>query len=176
MRRRDIIPPKLEWLLFFIQRDRMIRIRRTLLFTALLFATPFLHAQATESSIMSEMRSLATETTPQTPALVVKIASEIRPLPAGQNKVHIANGHAQLASRVDPGLPAFQAVADTLAQSLAEYPVSGTDDQPPMPYIDLAKLVHYEHVRVTLDDPLLAKAALLLVAEDADAERADFPL
>ena len=27
-----------------------------------------------------------------------------------------------------------------------------------MPYIDLAKLVHYEHVTTTLDDPLLAKA------------------
>jgi hypothetical protein len=105
----------------------MIRVCRTFPFAALLFATPLLHAQANESSIMNEMRSLATETTPQSPALVIKIASEIRTLPAGQNKVHIANGLAQFASRVDPGLPALQAVADTLA----EYPLSGTDDQPP---------------------------------------------
>jgi peroxiredoxin len=45
-----------------------------------------------------------------------------------------------------------------------------------MPYIDLAKLVHYEHVKVTLDDPLLAKATLTLVADDADLEKADFTL
>jgi peroxiredoxin len=151
-------------------------IHRTLLIAALLLATSLLHAQANESSIMNELRSLATETTPQTPALVIKIASEIHTLPAGQNKVHIANGLAQLSSRVDPGQQALQAVADTLAQSLAEYPVPGTDDQPPMPYIDLAKLVHYEHVTTTLDDPLLAKAMQRLVAEDADVERADFTL
>jgi len=125
---------------------------------------------------MSELRSLATVTTSQSPEMVLKIASEIRALPAGQNKVHMANGLAQLASRVDPGLPALQAVADTLAQALAEYPVPDTGGQPPMPYIDLAKLIRYEHVTTTLDDPLLAKAGLLLAAGDADVERADFTL
>jgi peroxiredoxin len=154
----------------------MILVRRTLLIAAALFVTPLLHAQANESSVMSELRSFATATTPQSPATVIKIASDIRTLPAGQNKVHIANGLAQLATRVDPGQQALQAVADTLAQSLAEFPLSGTGGQPPMPYIDLAKLIHYEHVTTTLDDPLLAKAIQTLVADDADVERADFIL
>jgi peroxiredoxin len=154
----------------------MIHFRRTLLLAALVFAAPFLYAQANESSIMSELQSLATAATPQSPAAVIQIASEIRTLPAGRHKLQLADILAHLASRDDPGLPALQAVADTLAQSLAEFPLPGTGDQPPMPYIDLAKLVHYEHVRATLDDPLLAKAALMLAAEDADVEGADFTL
>jgi peroxiredoxin len=124
---------------------------------------------------MSELNSLATATTPQPPATVIKIASEISTLPAGQHKLQLADILAHLALRCDPGLTALQAVADTLAQSLAEFPLSGTDD-PSMPYIDLAKLVHYEHVTTTLDDPLLAKATLTLVAADADLEKADFTL
>ena len=154
----------------------MIPLRRTLLIAALLFATPFLPSQANESSIMSELRSLATATTPQSPTTMIKIASEIRTLPAGRNKLQLADILAHLASRDDPGMPALQAVADTLAQSLTEFPLSGTGDQPPMPYIDLAKLVRYEHVTTSLDDPLLAKATQKLVADDADVERADFTL
>jgi len=154
----------------------MIPLRRTLLIAALLFATPFLPSQANESSIMSELRSLATATTPQSPTTMIKIASEIRTLPAGRNKLQLADILAHLASRDDPGMPALQAVADTLAQSLTEFPLSGKGDQPPMPYIDLAKLVHYEHVKATLDDPLLAKATQKLVADDADLEKADFTL
>jgi len=125
---------------------------------------------------MNELRSLATATTPQSPATVIQIASEIRTMPAGQHKLQLADILAHLASRDDPGLPALQAVADVLAQSLAEFPLPGAGDQPPMPYIDLAKLVHYEHVKVTLDDPLLAKAALMLASDDADIEKEDFTL
>jgi thiol-disulfide isomerase/thioredoxin len=45
-----------------------------------------------------------------------------------------------------------------------------------MPYMDLARLVRYEHVTATLDDPLFAKAAQVLAGEDADIEKADFTL
>ncbi len=154
----------------------MIPLRHTLLIAALLFATPLLHAQASETSVMNELRSLATATTPESPAMVIQIASEIRTLPASRHKLQLAYILAHLASRVDPGQSAFQAVADTLAQSLTEFPLPGTGDQLPMPYIDLAKLVHYEHVTTTLNDPLLAKAMNKLAADDADVERADFTL
>lgn len=154
----------------------MIPVRRTLFVAALLFATRFPYAQTNESSVMSEMRSFATATAPQPPAAVIKITADIRALPASGHKLQLADGLATLASRDDPGLPALQAVADTLAQSLAEFPLSGRDGQPPMPYVDLAKLVHYEHVTATLDDPSLTKAALKLAADDADVGRADFTL
>jgi peroxiredoxin len=159
-----------------IERGSMISVSHAFLVTAALFAPALLRAQASELSVMSELRSLATATTPQPPAMVIKIASDIRALPAGQRKLQLADGLAHLASRDDPGQKAIQAVADTLAQSLAEFPLSDTGDQPPAPYTDLAKLIRYEHVTTTLDYPFLAKAIQKLVADDADVERADFTL
>jgi peroxiredoxin len=156
--------------------DRMILVRCTFLFSAALFVTPFLHAQASESFVMSELRSLATATTPQMPATVIKIAAEIHALPAGPHKLQLADILAHLASRDDPGQQALQAVADTLAQSLTESTVSDMGDQAPSPYLDLAKLIRYEHVTTTLDNSSLAQAMQKLVADDADVERADFTL
>ena len=151
-------------------------VRCTLLLLALLFATPFLYAQASESSVMSELRSFATATTPQPPATVIKIATDIRALPASQLKLQLADGLAHLASRVDPGVAAFQAIADTLVQSLAESSDSDTGGQSAALYLDLAKLIRYEHVTTTLDDPHLAQAMQKLAADDADVEKADFTL
>ena len=110
------------------------------------------------------------------PATVIKIAAEIRTLPAGPHKLQLADILAHLASRDDPGQQAFQAVADALAQSLAETPVFDMGDQAPSPYLDLAKLIRYEHVTTTLDNPSLAEAIQKLVADDADVETADFTL
>ncbi len=138
---------------------------------------PLLHAQASESSaVLSELKSFAAATTPQSPATVIKIASDIRALPASRLKFQLADGLAHLASRVDPGVAAFQAIAGTLVQSLAESSASGADSQSPALYLDLAKLIRYEHVTTTLDDPLLAKAMQKLVADEADVARADFTL
>jgi peroxiredoxin len=159
-----------------IQRDSMNSVSRTFLIAAILLATPLLHAQVNESSVMSELKSLATATDLHSPSMtIVKIASEIRTLPAGPHKLQLADILAHLSLRCDPGLPALQSVAETLAQSLTESSISATGELP-MPYIDLAKLVHYEHVKVTLDDPLLTKATRALAADDADLEKADFTL
>lgn len=157
-------------------RSSVASLIHILLVTAVLFVPALLYAQVSESSVMSELRSLATATTPQPPAMVIKIASDIRALPAGQHKLQLADGLAHLASREDLGQKTLQAVADTLAQSLAEFPLSDTGDQPPAPYTDLAKLIRYEHVTTTLDSPVLAKAIQKLAADDADVEKADFTL
>jgi peroxiredoxin len=45
-----------------------------------------------------------------------------------------------------------------------------------MPYMDVAKLVRYEHVNTDLKDPLLDKAAQILAANDAEIEKVDFTL
>jgi thiol-disulfide isomerase/thioredoxin len=45
-----------------------------------------------------------------------------------------------------------------------------------MPYFDLAQLVRYKHVNVTLADPLFAKAGQILADQDAEIEKADFTL
>lgn len=155
----------------------MVRARRTvLLITALLFVAPLLHAQVSESYVLDKLKALPAASTPQSPALVIKIAHDIRALPAGPRKLLLADGLAHLASRDDPGQHALQAVADTLAQSLSEFSASDTGDQPPAPFIDLAKLVRYEHVTTTLNNPLLATAIQKLGADDADVERGDFTL
>jgi peroxiredoxin len=45
-----------------------------------------------------------------------------------------------------------------------------------MPYFDLARLARYEHVAVSLDDPLYKKANDILAANEADIAKADFTL
>ena len=49
-------------------------------------------------------------------------------------------------------------------------------DQPPMPYLDLARLARYEQVKVTLNDPLYQKALDTLASNDADVAKVDFTL
>ncbi len=141
-----------------------------------LITTPALHAQATESSITNQLKSLRSIPTPQRPAATMKIAADIRTLPPGLTKVKLADGLSHLATEGDPGQETLQSVAQTLSQALSESPVPPKNDQPPMPYMDLAKLVRYEHVTTDLKDPLLTKADEILAANDAEIEKADFTL
>ncbi len=76
----------------------------------------------------------------------------------------------------DQGDDARQAVADSLSQALKETPVPEKKDQVAMPYMDLARLVRYEHVKSTLVDPEFAKAGKILLDQDAEIEKADFTL
>ena len=88
----------------------------------------------------------------------------------------MADELCHLVTEGDQGDDALQAVADALAKALAETPVPAKGDQPPMPYFDLAQLGRYEHVNVTLADPLFAKALEILADQDAEIEKADFTL
>jgi peroxiredoxin len=154
----------------------MIPVRRTLVAALLLWAAPALLAQASESAITNQLRNLRSVPTAQRPAATLKLATDIRTLPAGPTRLKLASALSNLATEGDAGAETLQAVADTLAQSLAASPLPAKGDQPPMPYMELAKLVRYEHVTATLDDPLFVKAAQVLAGEDADIEKADFTL
>jgi len=107
---------------------------------------------------------------------MVKIAEDIRTLPAGLPKVKLADGLAGLSTEGDMGQETLQAVADTLSQALSESPLPAKKDVPPMPYMDMAQMVRYEHVTSGLKDPLLVKASETLAADDADIQKADFTL
>lgn len=50
------------------------------------------------------------------------------------------------------------------------------DGAPAPPYVDLAKLVRYEHVTTTLESPQYTKATAELAANEAAVEKADFTL
>jgi peroxiredoxin len=155
----------------------MNSIRHILLVAAtVLLTAPFLNAQASESAINKQLEKLRALNTQQRPAATIKLAADIRTLPAGAKKVDLANNLASRVTEGDQGAEALQAVADTLSQALAESPVPAKGDQPPAAYLELASLVRYKNVTTTLKDPLFVKAGQVLIANDADVEKADFTL
>lgn len=142
----------------------------------ILLAAPLLHAKGPEDAIQKEIATFRDQAASDKPASVVKIAGEIKALPAGKSKVKLADDLSHVATEGDNGQPALQAVADALTQALSETPMPGKNDWPPPPYFDLARLVRYEGVNSTLADPLFVKAGAALVQNDADIEKVDFTL
>ncbi len=104
------------------------------------------------------------------------LALRIRELPAGVNKVRLANGLANLSTEGDFGHDTLQAVANTLAEALRGNPIPSDNRQPAQPYVELAELVRYEHVEASLDDPQFAAAMSKLETDDANRQNADFTL
>ena len=154
----------------------MSRFHCALLVASILVAAPLLHAKGPEDAIAKQMSTLRAVPPAQKPAAIIKLATDIRALPAGMPKLKLADNLAHLSTEGDNGAEALQAVADTLSQALSETPVPVKNDYPPMFYFDLARLVHYEHVNATLADPLFAKATAALTQNDADIEKVDFTL
>jgi thiol-disulfide isomerase/thioredoxin len=154
----------------------MTRSAIVLFVAVLLLAASPLRSQASQSKIESQIEKLRSLPDDKRPAATIQLAQAVQALPAGLPKVQLADELANLVTEGDQGADARQTVADTLAKSLAETPVSAKGDKPPMPYMELAQLVRYEHVNVTLNDPLYAKAGDILAANDADIAKADFTL
>jgi thiol-disulfide isomerase/thioredoxin len=154
----------------------MTNSRCAFLIAAVLLASPALLGQATESSISKQIDGLRAVPDAQRPAATTKIANDIRALPGGVPKLKLADALSHLVTEGDPGKETLQAVADTLAQALKESPQPEKKDQPPVYYMDLAKLARYEGITTDLKDPLLTKADEILAANDADVEKADFTL
>jgi thiol-disulfide isomerase/thioredoxin len=148
---------------------------RTIFLTVFtLVAVPLLSAKGPEDAIQKQIEALGEAS--NRPAAILKLATDIRALPASPNKVKLADNLAHLSTEGDPGIETLQAVADTLSQALAATPVPAKKDWPPAPYFDLARLVRYERVTAKLDDPLYAKATEALVKNEADIEKIDFTL
>ncbi|MGD0787084.1 MAG: redoxin domain-containing protein [Terracidiphilus sp.] len=154
----------------------MIPVHRALLVAAILLATPVLYAKNQVDALQGQIDNLYNVSKAQRPAALVKLATDIRALPAGKPKVTLADNLASKASEGDPGLDALQAVADTLMQALTESPIPAKKDWPAGPYFNLARLVRYEGVTAALKDPMFAKAADTLVKNEADIEKVDFTL
>ncbi len=154
----------------------MKALHRSLLAAVLLAAVPLLHAATSESSIIKQLDKLRSLAPDKRAAATAQLALDIRTLPAGPSKVKLAYGLAGLSTEGAAGHDTLQAVAETLARSLAESPLPAKGDRPPAPYSELAEMVRYEHLTVTLDDPLYAKAMQTLSDEDADVQKADFTL
>jgi peroxiredoxin len=117
-------------------------------------------------SLPDDVRASTTET----------LALRVRELPAGLNKLRLANDLASLSTEGDFGYHALQEVATTLAGALHENPLHTKSGEPPQPYLELAELERYEHVQVFLDDPAYAAATSKVAGDDASRQNADFTL
>jgi len=135
-----------------------------------------------ETAIVKEMKTLRDTPDTERGAKTSAIAAEIAALPAGANMLRLAAGLSNLATEGDFGHQTLQHVADTLSLALKENPApppaaeAGKPARPAAPYLDLARLVRYEHVTSTLSDPEYDRAQAILVAEQADLEKIDFTL
>jgi peroxiredoxin len=105
-----------------------------------------------------------------------QLALDIRALPAGDHKLTLASGLANLSTEGDFGHDALQEVATSLAAALTEHPAPEANGQPAEPYLELAQLVRYEHMQASVDSPQMAKAMAQLEADDQKRQRADFAL
>jgi peroxiredoxin len=129
-----------------------------------------------EKPIAEQMRTLR-NLAPDVRARTTKqLALQIRQLPVSMNKVPLANSLANLSSEGDLGQDTLQEVAVTLAESLLQQPQTASSNGPDPAYLELAQLVRYEHVHVTLDSPQFSAAMSRLAAEDASRQQADFAL
>ena len=118
------------------------------------------------------------------------LALNIRKLPPTENKLRLAVGLAGLSTEGDFGHDTLQEVATTLAETLRERPVPWAEPkdseagkaaarEPAYPYIELASLVRYEHVKVSpnaYDDEQFRAAMARLEEEDRKREHPEFAL
>src|SRR5581483_3699324 len=105
------------------------------------------------------------------------LALRIRRLPVTLNKLNLATGLAGLSTEGDFGRENLQEVANTLADALREqHAPPEKNGEPGMPYVELAELKRYEHVKVSLDDPQFAAAMSQLEKDDEARAKANFTL
>ncbi len=129
-----------------------------------------------EKPIVQQLRSLRQVPDEKRGQVTKELALETRRLPAGPNKLTLANGLANLSTEGDFGHDTLQEVATTLATALDEHPPAANGKQPAEPYVELATLVRYEHVQASSNSPQFAAAMSKLADDDRSREHADFTL
>ena len=93
-----------------------------------------------------------------------------------RHKLTLANSLANLSTEGDFGRETLQEVTTTLADALRENPVPEEKGQPAAPYIELAELVRYEHMRAASDSSEFSAAMAKLRSDDEGRQHADFTL
>ena len=147
------------------------------------FAALALHAQQTkiawtpqEQPVVDQLKSMRKLPDDERVGVTKKLALQIRQLPAVPNKVVLASWLTGLSTEGDFGYDTLQEVATTLADSLRQQPQPEVKDQPAEPYLQLASLVHYEHMQASLDDPQYKAALAKLDSDDELRQKINFTL
>jgi peroxiredoxin len=100
-----------------------------------------------------------------------ELALRIRALPSSPNKLRLALGLASRATEGDFGSDNLQEVTTTLAKAIGEQKPTSQD-----PYLELASLVRYEHMKASLDSPGFTAAMKRLEEEDQARNSVNFTL
>jgi len=129
-----------------------------------------------EKTIAENLRHLRSVPDSQRGGVTRHLAIEIRSLPAGDNKVRLAYGLANLSTEGDFGAETLSDVAATLSAALAEEPQPDVKGAPARPYVTLAQLARYEQIPVTLDAPSYRAALAKLEEEDRRRTTAEIRL
>ena len=129
-----------------------------------------------EAAIRDQIRRLRSLPDDARARTTKQLALDIRRLPAKPHKLDLAFAIANLSTEGDFGRETLQEVATTLADALRADPPPMMGTEPAPPYVELAELVRYEHVKANADDPQFAAALAKLDADDQSRQRADFTL
>jgi peroxiredoxin len=130
-----------------------------------------LYSDTHKEAIDFTMPDLSRLTGRQRRQTLTRVAMQIRHLPASAEKVVIATELADSATQGDLGAKGLQEVTTTLSDALTESPSAYS-----APYEQLARLVHYDRMKSSLNHPKLALAMSTLKSEDEDLGAADFNL
>jgi peroxiredoxin len=133
-------------------------------------ARPDVNAGSSPELMISErigkIRSLSDD---ERPRAVLELAQAIHALPKG-SKLGLANGLANLATEGDNGQEAMNAVAASLGEGIEE------NAPPASAYLELAKLIRYEHTRKPFSDPSLDAADAVLTLRERIHQESGFSL
>jgi peroxiredoxin len=161
----------------------MFRIRlfrpSLILLAASLFATAALAQSSAEpdaASITTKIRQLRKLPDGERAAVTKQLALDIRQLSDVSSRLDLAVRLAGLTTEGDFGADTLQEVGVTLAQAIQKRPLPEEDGQPAEPYMELAQLVRYEHVQVSLSDPEFTRALARMEADDRQRQQVDFAL
>jgi peroxiredoxin len=159
--------------------DHLFRVCAALCLASLLLS-PIARAQNTDDpsivSITNQLRQLRKLPDSERATVTKKLALDIRQLPDAPKKLGLAVGLAGLATEGDFGEGTLQEVGVTLAEAIHKQPQPEKDGQPAAPYLELAQLVRYEHVHVSLDDPEFTRALRRMEADDRQRQETSFTL
>src|SRR5579871_156169 len=128
-----------------------------------------------EKAIETDLKGLRQLPDDSRAAATRKLALAIRQLPPSRARVGLAVELSSLATEGDFGRDTLQQVVNTLATAIQEQKPSQQGD-PQGAYSELARVVHYEHVPTTLNDPPFSAALAKLAEDDRQRQEADFRL
>src|SRR6266567_2697573 len=164
---------------------RHIKLQASFLIVSLSLFVPRMSVQARsqdaawtkpEAAVRDQIRRLRSLPDDVRARTTKQLAIDIRRLPPKPHKLDLAFAVANLSTEGDFGRDTLQEVATTLVDALREDPPPMMGTEPAPPYVELAELVRYEHVKVQADNPQFTAALAKLDADDQSRQRADFTL